>query len=180
MNKIYNSISMILNTATLIWGRSLCRVWVSSLLTVLLKMIFHILTGATWAIRLPWSEISFIIHSPTSFQTFMIFFFCGTNLSGLFLTAFTFIAWTKTIESFFYGTKSSLDEVWMEVGWSIKFTPKRRFAETLLKLRWVCFIIGRDLEKCNVTLLAHQRILCSEWVPWEWESKQLIKTIIHN
>ncbi len=75
MNKIYNSISMILNTATLIWGRSLCRVWVSSLLTVLLKMIFHILTGATWAIRLPWSEISFIIHSSTCRSKPLWFFF---------------------------------------------------------------------------------------------------------
>ncbi len=122
MNKIYNSMSMILSTATLIWGRSLCRVWVFSSLTVLLKMIFHILTSATRAIRLPWSEINFIIHSPMSFQTLMIFLTCGTNLSGLFLTAFTFIAWTKTIEQFFYGTKNSF--FWMKYE---KFTPKRRF-----------------------------------------------------
>ncbi len=30
-----------------------------------------------------------------------------------------------------------------------------------------------DLEKCSITSLGHQ---CSEWVPSEWESKQLIKT----
>ncbi len=30
--------------------------------------------------------------------------------------------------------------------------------------------------KCSFTSLAHQWILCSEWVPSEWESKQLINT----
>ncbi len=34
-----------------------------------------------------------------------------------------------------------------------------------------------DLEKFSITSLAHQWILCSEWVPSEWESKQLIKTL---
>ncbi len=33
-----------------------------------------------------------------------------------------------------------------------------------------------DVEKCSITSLAHQWILCSEWVPSEWESKQLINT----
>ncbi len=33
-----------------------------------------------------------------------------------------------------------------------------------------------DLEKCSITSLAHQWILCNEWVPSEWESKQLIET----
>ncbi len=41
---------------------------------------------------------------------------------------------------------------------------------------WVCFFIRIDLEKCSITSLAHQWILCSEWVPSERESKQLIKT----
>ncbi len=31
-------------------------------------------------------------------------------------------------------------------------------------------------EKCSITSLVHQWILCSEWVPSDWESKQLIKT----
>ncbi len=31
-------------------------------------------------------------------------------------------------------------------------------------------------EKNSITSLAHQWILCSDWVPSEWESKQLIKT----
>ncbi len=34
------------------------------------------------------------------------------------------------------------------------------------------FVSSSDLEKCSITSLAH---LCSEWVPLEWESKQLIK-----
>ncbi len=33
-----------------------------------------------------------------------------------------------------------------------------------------------DLEKCSIASLAQQWMLCSEWVPSEWESKQLIKT----
>ncbi len=44
------------------------------------------------------------------------------------------------------------------------------------RCRWVCFFIWTDLEKCSITAVAHQWILCSEWVPSEWESKQLIKT----
>ncbi len=31
--------------------------------------------------------------------------------------------------------------------------------------RWICFFMGIDLEKCSITSLAHQWILCSEWVP---------------
>ncbi len=51
-----------------------------------------------------------------------------------------------------------------------------------LGCRWVCFFTGTDLEKYSMTSLAHQWILCSEWVPSEWESKQLIKTsqVIHT
>ncbi len=44
------------------------------------------------------------------------------------------------------------------------------------RCKWVCFFIGTDLKKFSITWLAHQWILCSEWVPSEWESKQLIKT----
>ncbi len=42
------------------------------------------------------------------------------------------------------------------------------------------FVSSSDLEKCSITSLAHQWILCSEWVPSEWESKQLIITVIHT
>ncbi len=44
------------------------------------------------------------------------------------------------------------------------------------RCRWVCFFIRTDREKFSITSLAHQWIFCSEWVPSEWESKQLIKT----
>lgn len=140
MNKIYNSISMILNTATLIWGRSLCRVWVSSLLTVLLKMIFHTLTGATWAIRLPWSESSFIIHSPTSFQTFMIFFFSVEQIS---LVCF----WPHSLS--LHGQKllnhSSMEQKvpWMKYGWKLdevwKVHPKKKICWKLTQTQMSLF-----------------------------------------
>ncbi len=38
------------------------------------------------------------------------------------------------------------------------------------------FVSSSDLEKFSIPSLAQQWILCSEWVPSEWESKQLIKT----
>ncbi len=37
------------------------------------------------------------------------------------------------------------------------------------------FVSLSDLGKCRILSLAQQWILCSEWVPSEWESKQLIK-----
>ncbi len=38
------------------------------------------------------------------------------------------------------------------------------------------FVSSSGLEKCINASLAHHWIPCSEWVPSEWESKQLIKT----
>ncbi len=38
------------------------------------------------------------------------------------------------------------------------------------------FVSSSDLEKLHITSLAHKWIICSEWVPSEWETKQLIKT----
>ncbi len=67
------------------------------------------------------------------------------------------------------------DSVLNDGSLKVHFTQK----ENLLKMyspsghtkyRWVYFFIGTDLEKCNVTSLAHQWMLCSEWVPPEWES----------
>ncbi len=37
------------------------------------------------------------------------------------------------------------------------------------------FVSSSDLEKCSIISVAHQWMLCSEWVPSEWESKQLLK-----
>ncbi len=34
---------------------------------------------------------------------------------------------------------------------------------------WVCLFIGTDLEKLSIASLARQWIICSEWVPSEWE-----------
>ncbi len=42
------------------------------------------------------------------------------------------------------------------------------------------FVSSTDLEKFSIPSLAQQWILCSEWVPSEWESKQLIKTSTSN
>ncbi len=44
------------------------------------------------------------------------------------------------------------------------------------RCKWVCFFIRTDLEKFSIASLTHQWTLCSEWVPSEWESKQLITT----
>ncbi len=33
------------------------------------------------------------------------------------------------------------------------------------------FVSSSDLEKLQITSLAHKWILCSEWVPSEWETK---------
>ncbi len=41
-----------------------------------------------------------------------------------------------------------------------------------LLLLLVCFI-GTDLEKFSITSLAHQWILCSEWVPSEWDDNRM-------
>ncbi len=32
------------------------------------------------------------------------------------------------------------------------------------------FVSSSDLEKCSITSLSQQWMLCSEWVPSEWES----------
>ncbi len=44
------------------------------------------------------------------------------------------------------------------------------------------FVSSSDLEKCSITSLSQQWLLCSEWVPSEWESKQLMKIsqVIHT
>ncbi len=41
------------------------------------------------------------------------------------------------------------------------------------------FVSSSDLEKCSIASLPHHWILCSEWVPSEWESDKNI-TIIHK
>ncbi len=41
------------------------------------------------------------------------------------------------------------------------------------------FVPSSDLEKCRIASLTHQWMLCSEWVPSEWDSDKNI-TIIHT
>ncbi len=47
-----------------------------------------------------------------------------------------------------------------------------------LKIVAGCFFIRTDFEKFRITSFAYQWILCSEWVPSEWEFKQLIKCLV--
>ncbi len=58
--------------------------------------------------------------------------------------------------------------------------PKRVYSPSRHP-RLGCFS-SSDLEKCSTASLSQQWILCSEWVPSEWVSKQLIKTsqVIHT
>ncbi len=59
----------------------------------------------------------------------------------------------------------------------IVFPKKIKFVENVLTSAYPSWVgSSTDLKKCSITSLAHQWILCSEWVPSEWESKQLIKT----
>ncbi len=52
----------------------------------------------------------------------------------------------------------------------LRFTQKWRFAEN-----WLTLGVWEYSEECSIASLTHQWMLCSEWVPSEWESKQLIK-----
>ncbi len=56
----------------------------------------------------------------------------------------------------------------------VMFDPKWQQIKTLVERN--VDNIWTYVEKCGITSLAHQWILCSEWVPSEWESKQMIKT----
>ncbi len=62
--------------------------------------------------------------------------------------------------------------------WRNSSPQKLQFDDNLLRFMSLKMLatLSTYLEKCSITSLAHQWILCSEWVPSEWESKQLIKT----
>ncbi len=79
-------------------------------------------------------------------------------------------------------------KLWLYVVTSIivkeSFTQKLQFAENFLPLKsskmynkLVFFFFSSEQIWRNVSSLAHQWIICSEWVPSEWESKQLIKAL---
>ncbi len=54
-----------------------------------------------------------------------------------------------------------------------KFAEKVTYSQAMQDVDAFFPLIETDLEKFSITSLAHQWILCSEWVPSEWESKQL-------
>ncbi len=47
---------------------------------------------------------------------------------------------------------------------------------TPFESEWVCFFIGKDLEKCLHHITCSIMDALSEWVPPQWEFKQLIRT----
>ncbi len=71
---------------------------------------------------------------------------------------------------------------WDQIHHSLKGTvhPEKenlhKSTQTHLHLGQPESVSSSDLEKCSIVSLAQQWMLCSEWVPSEWESKQLIKT----
>ncbi len=79
----------------------------------------------------------------------------------------------------FLQTRRTCYPLWRGETTAVKGTvhTKQTFAENVPILRPPEeFVSSSDLEKCSIALLSQQWMLCSEWVPSEWESKQLIKT----
>ncbi len=87
--------------------------------------------------------------------------------------------WLASISVWLVSTKADWDQNWLNffiVQLKMKTVLKMYSTSGHQRCRWVCFFIRTDLEKFSIPSLAHQWILWSEWVPSEWESKQLIKT----
>ncbi len=68
-----------------------------------------------------------------------------------------------------------------------KALKRDRGGESTIRDHWILFLKEQftmyichppGLKKLNIPSFAQQWILCSEWVPSEWESKQQIKTIL--
>ncbi len=75
------------------------------------------------------------------------------------------------LQSYFEISHRSLVHLNMKIFWKCTHP-----ASGTPRCRWVCFFIGRDLEKFCIVLLAHQYILWTECMPSNWEIKELIKT----
>ncbi len=58
--------------------------------------------------------------------------------------------------------------------------PKNLNGLTLRPSKIRMSLSSSDLEKCSIASLAQQWMLCSEWVPSEWESDKNITIIIHT
>ncbi len=102
---------------------------------------------------------------------------------------------SKTIDLFTPNVYLHL-EIWKENGlWMLFHVASewlvKGIVHPIMKVCWKCihtqaiqdvdgFVSSSDLEKCSIPSLAHQWMLCSEWVPSEWESKLIKITIIHK
>ncbi len=102
---------------------------------------------------------------------------------------YSFLVWEHVTQSVYVGLiwlatnkwHTKHYKVWFDTKLVIKksiFLPLRntKIFSILLKKyslsghsRWFCFFARTDLEKFSIESLAHQRILCSEWVPSDWE-----------
>ncbi len=91
------------------------------------------------------------------------------------------ISWPSS-QLIWFGTKQAVlaaQIILFYPSWTCGWThPKMKIYSHLCHpiCRLGCLFIGIDLEKFCITSLAHHWILCREWVPSEWESKQLVKT----
>ncbi len=127
-------------------------------------------------------------------RNLLIFTFCFylTCYRLVILSLFTSLCDSKSVVLFFFLTKG----VRNIFGHYSLIISVRGIIHPEMKVCWKCthpqaiqnvdefFLIGIDLEKCNISALTLQWIHCSEWVPSEWELKQLIKKslkwIIHK
>ncbi len=74
-------------------------------------------------------------------------------------------------ELLFNEVKQPMSIIWIKNNPNITLGivhPKLKTCSPLGHPRWVCF--SSNLEKCVTASLSQQWILCSEWVPSEWES----------
>ncbi len=110
------------------------------------------------------SEPTFKIHSTYSMQKLKIKLY---NKQGMFyLSNFFFFVFTKITLHNTLHTRIIIGIVHPQ----ITFCWKCSHPQTIQDVDEFVFI-RTNLEKLSITSLAHQWILCSEWVPSEWEFK---------
>ncbi len=73
-----------------------------------------------------------------------------------------------------YLTFKGIVHLKIKISWTFNYPQAIQDVHENMKNMHTTFI-RTDLEKCSITSFANQWILCSEWVPSEWESKQRIK-----
>ncbi len=86
----------------------------------------------------------------------------------------------RTVSIVFVRVRLQQNQVNHEHSWQKYWENTAELSQSSIKafkLMFVyLFVSSSNLEKCSIASLVQQLILCSEWVPSEWESKQLIKT----